>query len=133
MTNLTRTDCIRDNVKVICPGANLIGFGMKHCKRGYWLRYESDNYSHIGRAIGRVTCEGKIYIEAAIASQDFSSAYIRWIDPAEVREVRRAAPKHVFNFFADDAGWQPNAIFRALEYGVSDLHDQLNADEKENA
>ena len=133
MTHLTRTDCKRDNVKVYCPNATLLGFGLKHCKRGYWVVYETDNHKHVGRAIGRVTCEGKVYIELATASESFSSAFIRWVDPLEVREVRRAAPKRVFDFFADDAGWQPGAIFRALEHGVSDLPDQLQAIEKQPA
>lgn len=131
MTKLTRSDCTRDNTRVPCPNATSLGFGLKYCKRGFWVEYEQDNQKFVGRAIGRVTCEGKVYIELAVASLGFSAAFVRWINPADVREVRRAPPRHVFNFFADTGGWQPEPIFRALEYGVSDLHDQMNAVEDE--
>jgi hypothetical protein len=130
MTSLTRTDCKRDDVRVPCPNATLLGFGKGYCKRGFWVQYEIDNQHHVGRAIGRVACEGKTYIELAQATLAFSSAHVRWIDPASVKEVRPAPPRHVFNFFADGDGWHPDAIFRALEYGVSDLHAQMNAAEK---
>jgi hypothetical protein len=63
----------------------------------------------------------------AQATEDFSSVHIRWVDPNHVREVRRNPPRRVFEFFADREGWQPEPIFRALEYGVSDMHDQLDA------
>jgi hypothetical protein len=129
-TTLTRTDCTRDDVRVPCPNATTLGFGLSYCKRGFWVEYEIDNQHHVGRAIGRVTCEGKVYIEVAQATLAFSTVHIRWIEPAHVREVRRAPPRHVFNFFADTSGWHPDAIFRALEYGVSDLHDQIDANEK---
>ncbi len=133
MTNLTRTDCKRDDVKVICPTAILIGFGIRHCKRGFWVQYEIDNQHFVGRSIGRVTCEGTIYIEVAQASNNFSSAFIRWVKPEDVREIRRSPPRKVFDFFADKGGWYPEAIFRALEYGVSDMHDQMQANEEAEA
>jgi len=59
VTSLTRTDCIRDDVKVPCPNATLLGFGLGHCKRGFWVSFEIDNQHHIGRAIGRVTLRGQ--------------------------------------------------------------------------
>lgn len=124
MTTLTRTDCTRDNVAVICPNATLLGVGTRKCKRGAWLRYEIDNQSFTGRVIGRVTCEGKVFIELAQASIDFTHVYIRWIEPGQVREVRHSPPRAVFNFFAQD-DWKPEAVFAALEHGVSDMKDQL--------
>jgi hypothetical protein len=126
MTRLTRTDCTRDNVAVICPGASLLGFGTRKCKRGSWVTYELDDHRHHGRAIGRVTCEGRIWIEIAQASDGFSSAYIRWIDPAWVKEVRPVPPRAVFAFFAME-NWNPGDVFAALDYGVSDMRDQLDA------
>jgi len=126
-----RTDCKRDNAQIICPNATMLGFGIRHCKRGFWVHFKDENdRERVGRAIGRVTCEGKVYIEVATAAENFSSAFIRWADPAKVLEIRRSPPRHVFNFFADTDGWQQDAIFRALEYGVSDLHDQMNANEE---
>jgi hypothetical protein len=120
---LTRTDCERDNVGVLCKNATTMGFGLRHCKRGNWVEYEVDDHRHVGRAIGRVRCEGKEYIELAVATLAFSAAFIRWIDPLTVKEVRKSPPRNVFKFFADTE-WQPAAVFAALEYGVSDLHDQ---------
>lgn len=129
-TTLTRTDCERDNVRVICRNASTLGFGQRNCKRGNWIEFEVDDHKYVGRAIGRVICEGREYIEAAVATLSFSAAHIRWVEPASVREVRRSPPRHVFNFFSDTDGWYPEAIFRALEYGVSDLHDQLEEQTK---
>jgi hypothetical protein len=125
-TTLTRTDCKRDNVAVICPNATLLGFGTRKCKSGAWLTYEIDNSHFVGRAIGRVQCEGKTYIEIAQASECFSSVYIRWIDPSSVREIRKSAPRDVFTFFSQEE-WKPGTVFKQLEYGVSDMQDQLKA------
>jgi hypothetical protein len=117
MTKLTRTDCERDNKKVRCPNASTIGFGLTHCKRGYWLLYQVDNFFFIGRAIGRVVCEGRELIEVAQASPDMHHAYIRWIEPEQVNEIRLAPPRHVFDFFAQ-ADWKPETVFAQLEHGV---------------
>lgn len=123
-TTLTRTDCERDNVGVICPNATLLGFGERTSKRGKWIAFEQSNIHAVGRVVGRVTCEGKVYVEVACASQAFCSVFIRWIEPHEVKEIRPVPPSSVFEFFARD-DWMPDSVFRAMEYGVSDLKEQL--------
>lgn len=124
-TTLTRNDCTRDNVKVYCPNATSLGYGRHYCKCGFWVEYEVDSHKHVGRAIGRVTCEGIVYIELAVATLAFSSAHVRWVKPEDVREVRRAPPRKVFDFFASTDGWDPELVFKALEYVVSDMRDQM--------
>lgn len=127
-TTLTRTDCKRDNVKVRCPNASLLGFGQLDCKRGNWIMFEYDDYARVGRSLGRVTCEGEVFIEAACASIDFTSVYIRWVRPEWVREIRAEAPKRVLHFFGVGAvSWCDSIqqIYREMEHGVSDLNDQL--------
>jgi len=129
-TTLTRTDCERDNQKVLCLNATLMGVGRRFCKRGNWVTLEIDNQKFIGRSLGRVVCEGVIYIELAQASIYFSSVHIRWVRPEEVREVRPTAPKRVLNFLSvDNNTWCDNVqkLYQEIEYGVSDIHDQLNA------
>ena len=121
----TRSDCTRDNNFVYLPNASTLGFGLRKAKRGNWVQWESDNGHHVGRVIGRVICEGKVYIEVAKAALDFSSAYVRWVDPAKVRECRKNPPRRVFEFFAATTWDNPEDIHAALAYGVSDLHDQL--------
>jgi hypothetical protein len=118
------TTLTRDNIRVKCPNASSLGFGQLHCNRGNWVVFEIDDHHQFGRSIGRVICDGKIYIEMAVASTRFDSAYIRWIEPHQVREVRRAPPRAVFNFFAAET-WNPKEVFAQLEYGVSDLRDQM--------
>jgi hypothetical protein len=129
-TTLTRTDCTRDNVAVICPNATLLGFGTHKSKRGYWLEYERDDNKRVGRVIGRVTCEGKVYIEIAVVSLAFSAVHVQWVEPCEVREIRRSPPRAVFAFLGQDE-WKPDAVFKAMEYGVSDMRDQLDAREND--
>ena len=122
----TRTDCTRDNRAVRLPNASTLGFGRWKAKRGNWVMYEIDNAHFVGRVISRVVCEGKEYVEVAQATLSFSSAHVRWIDPAAIRECRAAPPSKVFAFFAGD--WSdPETIHAALAYGVSDLHDQMAA------
>lgn len=125
-TTLTRKDCERDNVMVICPNATLLGFGTRRCKRGNWVVFEQQDLHWTGRVIGRVRCEGKTYIEVATAAPSMCSVYIRWIEPHEVKEIRPVPPKSVFDFLARD-DWNPADVFKAMEYGVSDLKEQLAA------
>lgn len=121
----TRTDCERDNVAVRLPNATSLGFGLYKAKRGNWVQYEIDNHNFIGRVIGRVLCEGKVFIEVAQASLAFDHAYIRWIRPEDVRECRMNPPKTVFDFFTGE--WNnPEDIHAKLAYGVSDMKDQMS-------
>jgi hypothetical protein len=125
----TRTDCKRDNNLVYLPNAAKYGFGLTKASRGNWIRYATDDdseHSFVGRVISRVTCEGKIFIEIAQASLDFSCAYVRWIKPEQVRECRKNPPRSVFEFFAANNWDNPEDIHAALAYGVSDLQDQYN-------
>lgn len=124
MITTTRTDCTRDNVAVYLPNATMLGFGQKKAKRGNWVRYEIDNHFFVGRVIGRVTCEGEVFVEVAQATLGFSAAHVRWIKPYDVRECRAKPPRAVFDFFAEE--WtSAEEIHAKLEYGVSDLQDQL--------
>lgn len=66
-TTLTRSDCKRDQGAVKCPNASLPGFGCRNAGPGNWIQYEQDSLCHVGRVIGRVVCESKIYIEVAVA------------------------------------------------------------------
>ena len=122
----TRTDCTRDNIAVRLPNAaSTLGFGKWKAKRGDWIRYEvGDNHHFCGRVISRVTCEGQTYIEIAGASGSFSSAYVHWIKPAQVRECRKAPPKTVFDFFAGD--WRD---IEAIHARLADLNDQMPREE----
>jgi hypothetical protein len=98
----TRTDCIRDNRAIPLPNASTLGFGLWKAKRGCWIVYEQSGFKHCGRSVGRVTCEGKTYVEVAVISLEHGGAHIRWIDPAEVRTCRRAPPKRTFDFICGD-------------------------------
>jgi hypothetical protein len=128
-TRLTRDDCERDDVKVFCPNATTLGFAGRFAKRGYWVQCAQNGVNHQGRIIGRVTCERKIYVEVAVASPCFSYVCVRWFEPHEVCEIRRAVPRKVFEFFARD-NWEPREVFAALDYGVSDLADQKKLHEQ---
>ena len=126
MITTTRTDCTRDNVAVHLPNATSLGFGQPKAKRGNWVMYEIDDHHFVGRVIGRVTCEGTVYVEVAQATLDFSSVHVRWIKPTDIRECRANPPRTVFEFFADEH-WNndPEQVHAKLAYGVSDLRDQL--------
>ena len=123
----TRTDCTRDNVAVVAPNATLLGFGTRKVKRGNWVVYESsDGARFVGRVISRVTCEGKVYVEIAQAAENFGYVYIRWIEPEQVKECRASPPRNVFSFFSGSFD-DPETIHAQIEYGVSDMPDQLAA------
>ena len=121
----TRTDCTRDMKQVKLPysAGNHVGFNTWIVKPGYWFSTEDGG---AGRMICRVVCEGKDYIEAAIISDDLSSAYIRWIEAKDIRTARRVPPKSVLEFMCRD-DWSPESVHSALNYGVSDMNDQLPA------
>ncbi|HKD44682.1 MAG TPA: hypothetical protein VKD24_03415 [Candidatus Angelobacter sp.] len=121
----TRADCTRDNVAVGLPNATSLGFGRRTAKRGNWVHYERNDLQYIGRVIGRVECDGVTYLEVAEASLTFSTAYVRWIYPADIRECRANPPRTVFAFFASDDWSDPEKIHAQLAYGVSDVRDQL--------
>lgn len=124
MITTTRTDCKRDNVAIPLPNATSLGFGRWQAKRGNWVMYEIDNHHFVGRVIGRVTCEGKVYVEVAQATLGFTSVHVRWIKPVDVRECRPHPPRDVFEFFAGK--WdKPEEIHAKLSNGVSDMKDQL--------
>ena len=121
----TRTDCTRDNVAVFLPCATTLGFGKTKAKRGNWILYERDNHKFIGRVIGRVICEGVVYVEIAKASENFSHVFVGWVKPEEVKECREKPPRAVFAFFAGFEWHSADAIHAKLAYGVSDLKDQM--------
>ena len=127
MITTTRTDCTRDNHAVRLPNATSLGFGRDTAMRGCWVMYESNNLWFVGRVICRVQCEGKTYVEVAQASADFSHVYVRWVEPAHIKECRTHPPRRVFEFFGSDNWDRPEDIHAALAYGVSDMKDQLKA------
>jgi hypothetical protein len=111
----TRADCTRDNRKIPLPRASLLGMGKRFAKRGDWIRAEVSGYPTCGRVIGRVTCEGKVFVEvAALGSID--SPYVKWLDPAEVRECVSSPPRRIWEWISGD--WtDPEAIHARLAKG----------------
>ncbi len=112
----TRLDCERDNIATVCRNASTLAFNVITAKCGRWIMYEIDNHKNVGRVICRVTCQGVIYLEVAQLAEDLTFAYIRWIEPFQVREIKITPPAHLLAWItADD--WSPATVHRDLASG----------------
>ena len=94
----TRDDCTRDNRATILPNASLLGFSTNEAKRGSWVLYEHMEQLHAGRVVGRVHCEGTIYLEIITTDAAMTFAAVRWINPTAVKACFPAPNRQVFEF-----------------------------------
>ena len=120
----TRQDCKRDNVRVILPRATRLGFAKQHAKRGFWIYADSGFGQTFGRVLGRVKCEGRIYVEAILLVGGTATPCIRWIAPEDVAESYEHPPRAVLQFIMGDWHDMPSIVDRAhsgaLSFACSD-------------
>lgn len=123
-TSHTRTDCTRDNRRVILPNASRIGFAKRYAKRGFWIYAESGFGAAHGRVLGRVQCEGKVYVEALMLIGASLTPCVRWIEPCEIREALAHPPRAILQFIAGDwsdpAALVEKAYSGALAYELNE-------------
>lgn len=111
-----RKDCKRDNVKVIARNATLLGFATRVVKRGCWIVFDYEGLSTqcFGRVVGRVTCEGKVYVEVVTMFAGGQIPAIRWIDPDTILECNKSPPCEIFVWICGE--WNnPGIILTRLE------------------
>lgn len=83
--------------KVFLPNTYRGGSGVSHARPGYWLTWLDANRMRNGRVLGRIDksdgddCEGFIAVMAL--SDNATHAYIRWVNPVDVRECHEAPPR----------------------------------------
>jgi hypothetical protein len=119
-----RTDCVRDNVKVFCANVRAVAYSTPWAKRGYWISCDYAGARRIGRVIGRITCEGKVYVETVLLATDGQSAYVRWIEPEWIETCVRHSPRELFAFMLGE--WtEPADIIARAEGGF--IRDASNA------
>ena len=109
----TRNDCTRDNVKTICANSSLLGYSTRTAKRGSWIAYEIDGNTRAGRVVGRVHCERVTYLEVITWDVCQSMAYVRWIDPATVRECYSGPHGQVLAFLTGE--WKDARVILARQ------------------
>ena len=116
VSRFCRTDCTRDNKKVRLPNARHSGFCVTFAKRGFWITSTMMSDEHVGRVVGRVVCEGKVYVEAIMLSTDLQHAFARWIDPETIQSCHRHSPHECMAFML--GAWdEPADIIHASEQG----------------
>lgn len=107
-----RTDCKIDKRPIKCPNACRLGYGLSVANVGNLIVYQ-EHYadgSHglrTARVLGRVSApklkhndsEVKGWALVMTISEDFTHAYERWVDPADITEVREV-PTRMLEFFA---------------------------------
>lgn len=105
-TSLTRSDCVRDNIGVLLNHLPYISYLSNVVKRGYWVGWNHcekyTTFSQSGRAIGRVTCEGKVYVEVVEFSPETDIVLIKWILPEDITYCRKTPPTNALNFMQRD-------------------------------
>ena len=117
----TRTDCERNNRAVPVPNVfKYSGISLGRAKRGHWITWQSEGSEHCGRVVGRVTCEGTIYVEVMALSYGANSAYVRWIDPNNVTSCQAVPPTEIFRFLCGDWTDAHAILTRASQGFVSD-------------
>jgi hypothetical protein len=129
-----RTDCKIDGRAIKCPNANLSGFGLGVAKPGHLIVYK-EHYAdgtyrtRAARVLGRVSAPtlgpagssapdadtGAVRGFALVAalSDDMTHAYERWINPADIIEVRENPTAFAAFFFGaelPDAGEMRRAM-----------------------
>ena len=110
----TRTDCIRDNKRVRLPHASFPDSNF--AKRGYWVRYQphaGDNCLESGRVVGRVVCEGEIYVELINLL-----GFVRWVKPVQIMACAYNPPWQTLRFLTGK--WSnPDYILRRAAQGFA--------------
>lgn len=114
---------------VRCPNANRLGFGKVEATHGDVLTWiYSNGVTGSGRMLARVSApaEGpdvpdiKGWIAVLELRGTFDHAYVRWIDPVLVTEIRSAPKTFPAWFFGDLPSL--DKILAADEYGSLDEH-----------
>lgn len=119
----TRPDCKRDNKAVRLANASRIGFNVATCKRGYWLHVKGPEGHQYARSLGRVTCEGRAYIEAVMLYGAECSPILRWIAPEDVISCRKAPPRRVLKWIMGD--WcDPAALVEMAHSGALSVDEE---------
>jgi hypothetical protein len=81
-----------------------------------------DGFPVIGRAVGRVVCEGREYIEAVMLCSGVNVT-LRWIEPRNVLACYRVPPRNVLRWLTSES-WNARYVLSSLEYGVSDTDNR---------
>ena len=126
-----RKDAKYSKKAVMCPKASTIGFGRYKAKPGDLIVFSDgildSSGREIGRVLGRVDASGepgcpKIvgHILVLQASRDFTSCYIRWIDPALVTYVTDSPTKFAAFFFQKEIPYDATTLIHLDEYGTLD-------------
>lgn len=119
----TRTDCKRDNVRVIAPRSSRLGYSRHYTSRGFWILGESSLGQQYGRVLGRVRCEGEVYVEAMMLCGAAMNPVLRWLDPADIRESYAEPPRAVLQWimgdWSDPAALVDKAYSGGLSYGLT--------------
>jgi hypothetical protein len=136
--------CSIDGVAVVCPNASHLGYDKGNKARvgdTLTLRNDSGAYgSGIARVLGRVAYAAPFqsrddsgnpvtvpavrgHILGLCLSTCGSHAYIRWIDPEDVLQVRDAPSAMAAFFFAPSLPHSPDMILRLAKHGT--LSDQF--------
>lgn len=113
----TRSDCSRDNVRVICPNSSRLGYSRYYTKRGFWISAQGEGHPEfrgVGRVLGRVRCEGKTYVEAMMFFGATMTPVLRWIEPFAVNESYAQPPRSVLQWIMGD--WSDPASLVAHAY-----------------
>jgi hypothetical protein len=126
-SRIMRTDCTRDNVKVYCTNVRVVACGTPWAKRGHWISCDYSGARRIGRVIGRVICEGKIYVETVLLALDGQAAYVAWIEPEWIETCVRHSPREIFAFMLGEWKEPADIIARAEGGFIRDASDAYRA------
>ena len=114
-----------DNKVVIAPNASLLGYGRRKVKRGDVFTYDNgDGQTHVARSLGRISKiddgmeDARGWIVALVLGAAADHAFVRWIDPRWVREVRDAPAKFAAFFFSAELPHSPDMLLKLAEYGT---------------
>lgn len=97
-----------DGRKVICPKASLLGYSSNVARPGSWIVYlDHDANRRVARVLGRIAevednpeCRG--WLAVVSPSTCMTAAYVRWIDPADVRECYAQPPQQLLSWLMGD-------------------------------
>lgn len=119
-TSLTRDDCIRDTEDVPLPRLTGAVGEKEFASPGDWVEFRPfQDVGPIakGRVIGRVKCEGKVYIELAYLCRNM--VHIHWAKPDDIYHctgIERIRTS--LNWLANADFSDTSKVLTDLEYGV---------------
>jgi len=120
-TNATRADCVRDNVGVRLPLACFYNGGVTVARRGMWIEvgptYRGREF--LGRVLGRVRCEGRVYVEVIAALGIRCTPCVRWVEAAHITGCLRVPPAAALAFLCGEWRDMPRVVARATD-GIPD-------------